>query len=377
MTETQYFLKKVATGKDIPIRPEMSIGRSDDSALRLVEGQPSRHHAQITADQSSVFVEDLGSTNGTFVNGRRLDAKSKVKLSAGDRVRFDIEEFVFVAPGPAAAGEGDKTLFRPPDPEKTMYRPPPPEPKTAEAAQRTIIEARPPASGAAAAVAAADGAAPADAPPAAAQKPAQAEKPAAAAKTEPPASPKKGGDAQSQALPGSFADPKGNATVWVRPDRKQGQAAPSTPVPAHTPGDAPYFWIETGSRAGKKIELKAGSDANTTWRVGSSESSNVRFEDAGVSGKHATLRHDKSTWLLIDDLSVNGTFVNDKKVLKGYLADGDRVRFGPVECRFYLPPPGAADRAGGGASWRKYGIIAAFAFALTLAMLWLAYRFMK
>jgi len=314
MTEATYRLKKVTTGQEVPIASEMSVGRSEDCALRLLEGKASRHHAKIIPDPTGVFVEDLGSTNGTFVNGRRLHANNKLKLNAGDRLRFDIEEFVFVAPAAAAS----------PDPDKTQYRP-------AQEAQPVTVKA------------------------------------ASANKPEP------GG----QALPGSFADPKGTETVWVPPTGDSSQAASGAPMPAHAAGDAPYFWIESGKEAGRKIELKSADPDKGTWRIGSGDGSDVHFDDAGVSGKHAALRHDDATWLLTDDLSVNGTFVNDKKVLKCYLTSGDRVRFGPVVCRFYVPPPKARDRTKG--SWRlsKYGLIAALAFALTLVLLWLATRFMS
>jgi pSer/pThr/pTyr-binding forkhead associated (FHA) protein len=337
MTETRFFLKKVTTGTEVPIAALMSVGRSEDSSLRLIEGQPSRHHAQITADQNQVFVEDLGSTNGTFVNGRRLDAKVKLKLSAGDRLRFDIEEFTFVAP--AAGLDADKTVFRPGDPEKTVFRPPQPEPKAVDAPPRTIVESRPP-------------------------EPAEKLAP----RKEPPSAP-------AQALPGSFVDAK--ATVWVTPQKKPAQTASAVSAPTHAAGDPPYFCIDSGNSAGKRIELKADGSAKMTWRIGSGEDCYVRLDDTGVSGKHASLRHDASTWLLIDDLSVNGTFVNDKKILKSYLASGDQVRFGPVECRFYLPPPKAGAQASGGALWRKYGLIAAGAFALTLILLYAAFKFLK
>jgi hypothetical protein len=163
----------------------------------------------------------------------------------------------------------------------------------------------------------------------------------------------------------------------VKPQKKPGRAASAAPAPAHAAGDPPYLWIDSGNSAGKKIELKPGPGRKMSWHIGSGEECYVRLDDTGVSGKHAILRHDASTWQLIDDLSVNGIYVNDKKVLSVYLASGDRISFGPVECRFYLPPPRAGARASGRARWRKYGLIAAGAFALTLVVLYLAFRFTR
>jgi pSer/pThr/pTyr-binding forkhead associated (FHA) protein len=363
MTDTRYFIKKVTTGREIPIASLMSIGRSEDSALRLLEGQPSRHHARITLDPGGAFIEDLGSTNGTFVNGRRLDAKVKQKLSGGDSVRFDVEEFVFVAPAAAPAADSDKTVFRPPADEKTVFRPPAAEAKPAGAEKPP--EARP------------VGAerSPADAKPAGAPRPAAEKREGAAADSGDRPAHRAAETPAPRDLPGSFVEPKSNATVWVTP-RKAAQGVSAAPVPAHAAGDPPYFWVESGASAGKKIELTSESAAKG-WRIGSGADCGVRFDDAGVSGSHARLAHENATWLLTDDLSVNGTYVNDKKTLKSYLANGDRVRFGPVECRFFVPAPGARAAGAGGSLWRRYGVLAAAAFALTLALLLIAYRFMK
>ena len=363
MTETQYLLKNLSTGQQVPLAPLMSVGRSEDSALRLLEGQPSRHHAQITVGPGQVFVEDLGSMNGTFVNGRRLDAKVKCELTAGDRVRFDLEEFVFVDNG-VKPKDDDKTVYRPPDPDKTVFRPTP-KPPRADPTQRLEVEGREPAIQPAAA----------DRKPALPDKPRPADaRPADARPAE--ARPADARPAEKQALPGAFADPPPDATILVHSQKPQHPPGSVAPAPAAAAGDPPYLWIESGNRAGQKVELTADADAKRTWRVGSNESSRIRFQDPGVSAQHATLHQQDGTWVLTDDLSVNGTFVNDKKILRSYLAPGDRVRFGPVECRFYLPP-GAGERARPGAPLRRLGLIAAVAFALTLALLFAAYRFMK
>jgi pSer/pThr/pTyr-binding forkhead associated (FHA) protein len=354
MTETQYLFKNLSTGQQVPLAPLMSVGRSEDSALRLLEGQPSRHHARITVAPGQVFVEDLGSMNGTFVNGRRLDAKVKFELTAGDRVRFDLEEFVFVDNGVKPKDE-DKTVYRPPDPDKTVFRPTPKPPPRPDATQRLGVEARE----AAIQPAAAD------------RNPAMVEKPRPADVRPADVRP-----AEKQSLPGAFADPPPNATILVHSQKPQHPAGSAAAVPAPAAGDLPFLWIESGNRAGQKVELRADADAKKTWRVGSNESSGIRFQDPGVSAQHATLCQQDSRWLLTDDLSVNGTFVNDKKILRSYLAPGDRVRFGPVECRFYMPP-GAGERAEAGAPLRRFGLIAAVAFALTLALLFAAYRFIK
>ncbi len=69
-----------------------SIGRSPENSIQLVEETVSRHHARIEpdpwSDPSAVRLVDLGSTNGTLVNGKRLAKGQSTLLADGDRVQF-------------------------------------------------------------------------------------------------------------------------------------------------------------------------------------------------------------------------------------------------------------------------------------------------
>ena len=72
---------------------ENLVGRSVECAVRLDSTDVSRRHARITVRGDTATVEDLGSTNGTFVNGKRLTGP--VKLSAGMTVTFGSTEAIF------------------------------------------------------------------------------------------------------------------------------------------------------------------------------------------------------------------------------------------------------------------------------------------
>ena len=63
----------------------VQIGRADACHLKLPDTYVSQFHARIYPQDGSWFVEDLGSTNGTFLNERKVAAPSEVR--AGDRVR--------------------------------------------------------------------------------------------------------------------------------------------------------------------------------------------------------------------------------------------------------------------------------------------------
>ncbi len=62
---------------------DVVVGRSSDVDLILIEGMVSRRHARFQLEQAVLEVEDLGSTNGTFVNGDRVRRR---RLREGDRV---------------------------------------------------------------------------------------------------------------------------------------------------------------------------------------------------------------------------------------------------------------------------------------------------
>ena len=66
-----------------------------ETDLCLPENTVSRKHASFHCENGEYFVSDLGSTNGTFLNGKRLESLEKYKILHGDIVRFAREEFIF------------------------------------------------------------------------------------------------------------------------------------------------------------------------------------------------------------------------------------------------------------------------------------------
>src|SRR6476619_3067936 len=62
------------------------IGRAGNAELRIVEEGMSRRHARVRREGERVLVEDLGSVNGTFVNGERLEDPRV--LEEGDKIQI-------------------------------------------------------------------------------------------------------------------------------------------------------------------------------------------------------------------------------------------------------------------------------------------------
>jgi pSer/pThr/pTyr-binding forkhead associated (FHA) protein len=72
------------------------IGRSRDCDVVLADGNVSRRHAEVRPTEGGWVVNDLGSTNGVLLNGRKIDGSAP--LRAGDRfelgtstLRFELE----------------------------------------------------------------------------------------------------------------------------------------------------------------------------------------------------------------------------------------------------------------------------------------------
>src|SRR5205085_9626663 len=72
------------------------IGRGDQANLRLPDVGISRRHARLDVDGSQVVLTDLGSTNGTMVNGQRVSA---VALNPGDMIQLGTTTLTFRVDG--------------------------------------------------------------------------------------------------------------------------------------------------------------------------------------------------------------------------------------------------------------------------------------
>ncbi len=87
----------------IPIlRATLLIGRDEESDVNLGGSVISRNHATIVFDSKNYWLRDNGSTNGSYVNGKRVTAKLLHHL---DKICFGPYEFIFDLHGPAVSKE--------------------------------------------------------------------------------------------------------------------------------------------------------------------------------------------------------------------------------------------------------------------------------
>lgn len=70
-------------GETVQVKPVMTIGRTADNDFRVIDDGVSRKHARLLIQANRIVIEDLGSRNGTFVNGQKI---SSHELHDGDKI---------------------------------------------------------------------------------------------------------------------------------------------------------------------------------------------------------------------------------------------------------------------------------------------------
>jgi pSer/pThr/pTyr-binding forkhead associated (FHA) protein len=78
-------------GRQTPLDGSIEVGREASIGLPLDDEQASRRHARVSAQGDHAVVEDLGSTNGTYLNGQPIEGQRT--LRPGDRLRVGLTVF--------------------------------------------------------------------------------------------------------------------------------------------------------------------------------------------------------------------------------------------------------------------------------------------
>ena len=78
-------------GTEFPVDGGITLGRASGSDVRVEDPFASSHHARVFPRGPAIFIEDMGSTNGTLVNGRPL--QRPMQLSASDSIRIGDTEY--------------------------------------------------------------------------------------------------------------------------------------------------------------------------------------------------------------------------------------------------------------------------------------------
>jgi predicted component of type VI protein secretion system len=90
------YINKLGIPKDIELTGEpLSIGRSREADIPLLDDKVSRVHCGIRLSDGEFYLKDIKSRNGTFVNGQRVE--DTVKIKPGDRIQIGSTIFVMEA----------------------------------------------------------------------------------------------------------------------------------------------------------------------------------------------------------------------------------------------------------------------------------------
>jgi pilus assembly protein CpaF len=95
MRLTVYFPEDSPTTHEF-VGHTLTVGRLGDNEVQLEEGSVSSRHAEIVVQDGVVILRDLGSTNGTFLNGEQV--VSEQELKEGDEIYFGSVRSVFMEP---------------------------------------------------------------------------------------------------------------------------------------------------------------------------------------------------------------------------------------------------------------------------------------
>jgi EmrB/QacA subfamily drug resistance transporter len=271
-------------GRMFAVRDGAALGRDDSADIVLVDpkGELSRLHLRLGLIGGEVLVEDLGTTNGTFLNGERISGARPLK--AGDQIKAGGCTLEFTpapapAPAPGAGGQPTRARQVPDDLGVTKARQVPDDLGVTKA--RRIV-----------------------------REPGLTRVRSVA------------GDllGRHEAVP---PPPSGPAAAPLPP-------SPPTYAPAGSDGE---LRILSGPGAGAAAPV-VGASAT----IGREPECNLQVLDSEVSRRHAqiTVRDGAAT---IDDLhSSNGTYVNGERILTAYtLAPGDRIQIGEATIQLTSP----------------------------------------
>ena len=304
-------------GQFYPLGEKTVVGRDPACDLTIESRLLSRRHAELTIERDHLRVVDLGSANGTFINGQKVDEGI---ARPGDELRFDQERFVVLGPekaGAAGGGHDDQTMLRDQLPEATVFAAvakakfqPTPEP-----APEQVADAAPaPREEASAKLG------PAEEPPGELLgKPAIKAEAIADPESEPAADRVPEPAITPQPMPAPPAEATENTLIDVEEETR---LFVPPPLPAAlVPLDA------TQGEGAIRLDLESCT-------VGRSEECDIVLPDKSVSKRHAELTGTPRHWTIRDLGSSNGVWVNGEKVGEVRLESGDRLKLGRLTFEF-------------------------------------------
>ena len=276
----QFKLKRLEDGSEFLLETRsLLIGRSGSCDIPIEVGHASREHARIMEKNGEVILEDLHSTNGTFVNNIRIH--SATVLKPGDVVRFDEDAFTL-----QKQGEDDATIFA--------------RPEHARAAKRALIIE---------------------------EDEDEFDSDATAFY-------------QSYVMPPGWSDFEGDKNTPLDNRKREAIEKFIEKSLAMVQGKNGIALIFLAGEKPPLIKILFSNGSERQWTIGRGDDCDIHLKEPGISKVHACLKYKKSTWTLEDNNSTNGIWQNGKKQTSITLTDNVEIDLGSVELQARLIAPG-------------------------------------
>ena len=277
------------------VRDEITIGRQEGNTIRLTERNVSRRHARLVRQNGHVVVEDLGSYNGTRLNGERIAGQSPLK--EGDLIQIGDYDLALQSEGTANVGGPITTKvpsnYTPTGTSAAALR------KT-EPAMEAMGEQEPEQE---------------------AEAPAPARATLAAVEDE-------DGEEQDHTPPPASAERR-HSTSIIRLDQVE--------------ADRPRLVEDVDAEEAPRLLVLAPDEfkgqefacIRTELRIGRTDDNDIALDHRSLSRTHVKLvREESGEWRVIDMQSANGLTVNGESYAQATLGSGDIIELGHVKLRF-------------------------------------------
>ena len=255
-------------------KARLTVGRGHECDIRIPADEVSKRHAVLTVEGSSIAIEDLDSTNGTYVNNRRVRARRS--LAPGDVIRFESIAFYLSSSADASLTVLAHNLPR------------------SAAANRSKITIG-------------------------------AEEPAETVFEQEYSLPADWPTAENDSLFTHRSSRYDSARVERILDERLPDPGELTAVLLVMSGplDPPLFGLKADAR-------------KHHWTIGRAADQSIRVRDISVSARHATLIYDRDRWAIRDEQSSNRVKVNGEVQSLAPILDGDLITLGKVDLVFRL-----------------------------------------
>lgn len=302
-TKTEFTLRSEDGLAEYPLQGEILVGREVECAIPLDSSHISRYHAKINVSPNGVYVEDLHSTNGTYVNGQKI--KGRVRMSVGDEVAFDDILFRLTS---NRSGAADRTQI-------------------SSRAAVSLLSAR--RSNSPASTKENDDLNELDRIPLPEQKAGKHSEPK-------PAPPERVSPTEEtpSALPRPDIGTERERTVILSPQQIGNMMERNLGEKDVQIGSGPRIVVMTAPIRGKIFSLTTNQQTQS-WQIGRDHGSEILLSDSTISSDHARIsKSPEGGYLLTATHAKNGVFINGDRVTKARLNHNDKIQIGRTELIF-------------------------------------------